>query len=307
MKKIFFLLITGLAGVPVMAQNTAAVEQKGEQNFSEVEQDGYNNASVTKQNGEANEVFILQAGEANVNEIRQMSGDEAESPSDQNSHYLFQNGVENESRLIQGLGGNSEARVRQVGEGNILTGPVNYAHENESDFAVQAWNSSLWLDQVGSDNITGLEQTAGFSRAEISQSGQENIVDLVQSASYIEDAVEVKGLGKGKGNGDEGDDLAYGNDAYVMQHGSGNKTAVYQVGDYYGPVSNEARVSIFGEDNTTSTIQSGSFNESDILVEGEMNKVTVSQLGYSHYADVHQIGTANTAIVRQTDFGGLFK
>ncbi|MFW5821144.1 MAG: hypothetical protein ACOCWA_07635 [Bacteroidota bacterium] len=302
MKKIFFLLITGLAGVSVLAQNSADVEQRGRLNNSEVEQDGFDNTSLARQIGKRNEAFILQAGEANVNDIRQMTGSEGEKPSNQNSFDLFQEGVENQSKLIQGQGGGSEAYVTQVGEGNILSGPGNYGREQNNEYARQAWNSSLKLEQFGSGNLTGLEQTAGFSQAEILQTGEENTVDLVQSDSYLEDAGDRKRPGKGN----YGDDFAYGNEAFVMQEGAANKTAVYQVGDYYGPVSNKARVSIFGEDNRTFTLQSGSFNKSDVFVEGEMNRVEIVQLGHSHDADVHQVGNANRAIVRQTDFGGLF-
>ena len=254
-----------------------------------------NNQSEVAQTGDDNEATIEQLGQNNVSDLRQerRSGwPVVTSALDGNLYELHQEGSGNVSKLGQNWG-SSEAYVNQVGDNNQLTSSSTFSNSNnyygESGFAIQG-GSVLELDQIGDENVAGINQRAKDNYADIDQVGNKNEVDVFQ---YSFGGVAPP---------------AFGNDAFVQQTGDENSTVITQSGDMGSSGrSNTASVAIDGDQNTTRVDQYGNQNSASMSVghpnyapSNYMNDVKMSQTGDNNTAAFGlQMGNNNMVDIDQ--------
>ncbi len=110
--------------------------------------------------------------------------------------------------------------------------------------------------------------------------------------------------------------------------GNNNRSSIYQKGyAYYNGFNNEARLTIYGDNNITAQYQDGVNNESDILInnahfgkaltfqvgvcndanilqhDGFYNMAGIDQFGACHIGNITQTGIMNEATINQYNGG----
>src|SRR6056297_1961470 len=139
MKKLFvitlaLILVIGISGMVLAAENVGDITQTGDKNEAEIEQDGHNTAAIT------------QSGDKNDAEIEQ-EGTNFDTSSWRYGAYIEQTGDKNDA-LIYMTPGSNGSRIQQVGDSNNAFQILGSYQHKSTD-----WNRmGLHIKQFGDNN-----------------------------------------------------------------------------------------------------------------------------------------------------------
>ncbi|MFN1833969.1 hypothetical protein AB2B38_001805 [Balneola sp. MJW-20] len=208
-----------------------------------------------------------------------------------NSAIANQSGSNNTATLLQQVK-NNDADIDQIGGGNFLQNSIN--GNGNPLYAIQRASSFLYLDQIGDNNIVGLYQNNQKNAATIHQIGNLNNADVSQVAFG---------------------GVVNGNDTYLWQEGTYNKTQVRQGISGGNHSDNYVNIEVLGNNNGNSgqgsagddwmlVEQYGDFNNADIEIEGNNNDVDVYQAGDNNDASSDVFNASSNNEVNLTQMNG---
>jgi hypothetical protein len=224
-----------------------------------------------------------------------------------NTATTTQNGNGNSATVDQqGSLHNSVINQKTWGEGHDAVVNQNSGSNNFSDILQDQRGADAYVDQIGTDNVSGLKQS-GPNEADIDQVGNRNIVG---NTNYSDRAFQKNGNSFASDKNwldvDQiGDDNKAGiwqehhAEAVVYQEGSMNETKVWQSGSATGDI-NSVDVTIFGDENMTDARQYGEGN--GILMElgvyggASYNTVDFDQTGDGNYLETKLVKAKNNEV-----------
>ena len=196
----------------------------------------------------------------------------------------------------------------------LFTAGMAFAQNNDATIDQLGDDLDASINQIGELNKAFVDQTDGsdrnpassaYANADIEQIGDENYVNLVQSAYFLDDSfAEIQQIGNR--NIVEGTSAE---SAWLQSNGGGlldvamvgDDNRLYSLRSEAQKNSNELILDILGNDNLVGAAQES--GKGTVLIEGDLNNVTLSQIGNNaafNTAYVDIFGTDNGVSVTQT-------
>ncbi len=273
--------------------NEATVTQAGTNVSVEATQQGVANQLTATQEGFGTWVRSHQEGEGNLQSIVQRSEGGV-------TAYVYQYGVDNEAYVVQNDGDYNDGRINQHGQQNVLRLEQTYIL------------NSLDATQEGTRNLANVRQT-GHVTAQINQTGLANDVDLQQGAYSRANAV-ISQTGEYNEASVSQSERSYdsSSDLYLTQTGASNKADVYtgtaeglldftQIG-----TGNELIARQGVRNGSVTGISRGDYNEVFFVQTGDGNTLDLAQSGADNVIEAFQMkdgASGDVGIIDQTGTG----
>jgi len=269
MKKLFvitlaLILVIGISGMVLAAENVGDITQTGDKNEAEIEQDGHNTAAIT------------QSGDKNDAEIEQ-EGTNFDTSSWRYGAYIEQTGDKNEADIFMPTSANG-TRIQQVGDSNIASQIIGAKIHKSTD-----WNRmGLHIKQFGNNNDAFQETLSSFGcygiqDMYIEQNGDGNFVDQY-SIGGMQSLMEAYQIGDGN-TSTQYQDARFSN-LHLYINGDNNTTDQYQEYSVWAYSGN---------------------HDAYIDITGDRNDVYQTQFGEDDFLDVDIVGNRNYVKQKQTD------
>lgn len=260
MKKLSLVFAMVLAVSISMAQNTALVDQKGNNDNAIVKQIGVSNNAKAQQFGNENNASVMQTGNSNIGVADQLLGDR------------------NKATVVQEIGSNNA---------NLVQGMIaNYG--GLSTINMPASDNVGSITQVsGVRNLGELMQLGNNNNGSVSTTGNDNKAYLYQGWQGAGDGPAVVGYN----NIASVEQIYNGNFGALWQYGHDNKSSLHQDGN-----SNSAQIAqgYIYDGQGVAVVWNVQGNTSDVKQDGSFNNVRAFQLGDANILKLNQNGNSNT-------------